>query len=56
MDIFVSFLEIYSGESTTVTFSIIITNIDRELVSCLAQIQILLVKYVFYVNNLITEY
>ena len=36
--LFVIFLEIYSGESATVIFSIIITNIDSELLSCLAQI------------------
>ena len=57
MDIFVIFLEIYSGESATVIFSIIITNIDRELLSCLAHKfgLILLMNDVFYANNLITK-
>ena len=38
MNIFGIFLEIYSGESPILIFSIIITNIDRESLSCLAQI------------------
>ena len=38
MDVFVIFLEIYSGESAVVNFPMIITNIDWELLSCLTKI------------------
>ena len=57
MNIFVIILEIYSAESATVNFSIIIIILIRTYFAVWHKFcTILLMKYIFYMNDLITKY